>query len=375
MKFVVEDHPHPALVLFLYALTPASVILTSLGAIDHHSLEALFLVVALLGRPWYAVAVLGAFLTTTTWPVVATTIVVAEMLRSSRPAIARVALVIGPFALLIAGRSYFADPWLGEINEMKPLVTSAEGLSKSFELISLALVCLAPAMSIWWRSRADRAPAAALAAALVALPLALLHTRFVVFLAVPGALAAGETIRLLRAHFRPEISTILAAAIFVWALAGLAQIPSGSVDPPIAVRRALEFLRASTPSAGDYFDPRTKPAYGVIASWDLGHVILALGMRPEIASPFHTGPEGRATAERVFFAPPGDATREADDHAARYLLLTKMNLVDGESWTLYERLFLRGDDALGWKRIYASPEPLSVNADTIPAVQIWERRL
>ncbi len=373
LKSLSDKFPSASFIMILYSVMPIVVILSSWGAIDHHCVEALCLVLALRGRRWYGVALLGSWLTTTTWPVIAMVIVVTEAIRSRIPWLQMLALVIGPLGLLIAGRSFFMDPWQNEIKEMKSLLAGSEGLTRSLTLMSVSLICIPWALHVWWKSRALDHVASLLSAALVTFPLALLHARFAIFLAVPGVFAMGEVLQSLRERFHRVISVAFIAASFTWIAIGLASIPNSAVDPPLAIRRALDVMRQVTPTPGDYLAPQQQPDYGVAAAWDLGHAITALAMRPAVASPYLSGNRGRDLMRNIFFSEPRIASEIADKHAARYLLLTKLRVAAGPARSLYERLYYDHDTQLGWDCIYQSPEIFRLDGVEVPAVQIWER--
>jgi hypothetical protein len=367
-----RDRPHAGATLLLYAVLPAGAFLSAFGAIDHHAVEAFFFALGLLGNVWALPAVLGAFLTTPTWPVVVVAVVAARLLAAPHLWLNRFGLIFGLLSLHIAGWSYFSDPWLAEVREFRPVWASLDAFLESFRLLSLGLVALPFALVLWWHERANPRTAALLAGGIVALPLALLYARFHVFLAVPGALAVGEAIAGV-ARTTPRLRRAFVFAVFLIAVAGLAEIAVMDPDPSPEIRLALETIRETTPPAGDPLDPGTRPEYGVVADWDLGHAILALGRRPVLAGGFHTGARGRQLAEIILYSPPREATIVADAERARILLLIPRR-VGGDGFSLYERLYVKGERDLGWRPIHLSDESITPDDGiAIPSIQVWQR--
>jgi hypothetical protein len=316
-------------------------------------------------------------------------------------------LILSAVATPLAGWQYFVTPWFGEIEEARPLIREGADIFKAVVMLSPGIALIPVAVSRWWRRRTidsiemnatdeyhsagpagaagnSGAACAALAATAVALPLALLQARFLVVLAVPAALAAGEAVTFARGRYGARAALFLAIVSLLPVGRGLSEIVQWKPDPPPGVHDAFLFLRDATPSPGDYHDPTARPEYGVVAAWDLGHHILALGRRPAIANAFHTGISGRELAHTILFSEPLRATATADSISARYLFLTDLGsggyaknhrrpdqprVIE----SLFGRLYYRGEPALGWKLVHASNHGFTFEEIRVPWVQIWER--
>lgn len=373
----------------LYAILPATAYPTALGAIDHHCLEALWAAIALIGgaqggRRGISVslfAIGAATLTVPAWPTIALLTALPSALRMPRRGVALVALGCGALALPLAGWSYFSNPWIQSIEEAKPLISSPQDLARAVVMLSPGFVLLPLALADWWRRRREPVASALLAATAIGLPLALLQARFCLYLAIPCAAAAGYALSLAKNHAR--LAVILLALCFLPPLRGALDMRSWAADPDPAVRNALTFLSENTPQAGDPSHSDILPAYGVVAAWDLGHHILALGHRPAIADPFHTGAAGRNIAAHILFDTPAEATAAADvvpapilfltNLAAGYAHLTRLPGQPSPMDSLYGSLYFRQDTRLGWRRAYASSDSFFFEGIIIPSVQIWIR--
>jgi asparagine N-glycosylation enzyme membrane subunit Stt3 len=382
----------------VFAIVPAAVFPTVLGAIDHHCLEGLFFIgaitaagsgdggsrMAVLSRGALGIGIgaLGAAFITA-WPVACVAAAATAGLRLIRnPLGGGFVLLVAALIVPMAGWSYFATPWFSEIEEAQPLIRGVTDIFKAMVMLSPGFILFPIAIAAWWRRR--DAAAAALAATAVALPLALLQTRFLVILAVPAALAMGTAASLARGRYgwRPAVFIALVSLLPVGR--GLSEIPQWKPDPLPDVHNAYIFLRDKTPSAGDYLDPASRPRYGVAAAWDLGHHILALGMRPAVANAFHTGATGRDSTHLILLSDAATATALADSIGVRYLFLTNLS-IDGYARnhrkadqppvmeSLYGRLYLRGEPRLGWRLVYASHHGILFEGTHVPWVQIWER--
>ncbi len=385
---LAPDRPRwgPAWFVFL----PAVVFPTSLGAIDHHCLEPLLLAGAVvLGGGGGLFSPLGLItlsllspLLSTTWPVIVVTGVGAALLRRV-PGRAGLAIMAGAaLAVPVAGWSYFANPWLADIPEAQPLISNVRDFFKAVVALSPGFLLLLPVLPLWWPRRREPMIAGLLAASVVALPLALIEARFVVYLALPCAFALAEGLEWLARRRGRGMALALGIVCAFPVARGLAEIPTWPPDPAPEVVEAMGVLR-DDPSAGDFLDPETRPAWCTVAAWDLGPAILQLGRAPVMANAFHTGETGRATAHRILFLGAEEATRLADEKRARYLFLTDLasggyaakyrpdgapKIIEG----LFGRLYFHGG-APGWRMIYGSRVTFEFEGRAVPAVQIWER--
>ncbi|MGM0575750.1 MAG: STT3 domain-containing protein [Myxococcota bacterium] len=158
--------------------------------------------------------------------------------------------------------------------------------------------------------------------------LAVLQRRFLVLAALPAgvALAAllAATWRRLPGGRGARWAVTLGAVTLCLPSAGYY---TGLRVRPVdraAIHEALAWMRDHTPPAGDVEDLNAPPPWGVLGPWNLGHEILYLGRRPNVANPFVT-PEhlpGIRRAYRVLLEPDlARAAALARATRARYVLV------------------------------------------------------
>ncbi len=373
-----------------FALLPALVYPSVYGALDHHHLEALWAAMALHGgvlggrRGGFvaALAVVFAWVSVPAWPVIA-------LFAASPPLIARAPN--GPLGLLlttalslalpVAGYAYFTDPWIRGIEEAKPLITDPTGVLRAVVMSSPGLLILPFMARGWWRRRRDSGMATVLAAAVIAGPVTLLQARFIPYLAFPAVVALTAFLGMRK--LRPTLVVALAVLCLLPPARGVVDILSWERDPAPAMEDALLWIARETPPAGDPSHATRRPAWGIVAAWDLGDHIVHLARRPAVADAFHTGAAGRELAAHVLGDTPAEATAIADRIPAPVLVLT--NLASGYLQqhrlpgqpapvdSLYGRLYFRGDTTLGWRRAHASTQGFGFEGAWVPEVQVWVR--
>jgi dolichyl-diphosphooligosaccharide--protein glycosyltransferase len=222
------------------------------------------------------------------------------------------------------------DPLLAIVMESIPLWKDPEFARDLLGPVLLLLpVALAVACVRLWKER-DVALAPLVLGALSLSAAALLQARFTQALTGSGALliAAGLT-RALR-ELRPLPRRASAALLVLMGLPLLAEALPNPRFPdasPIApVRSTMDWMREHTPAPSPPWDVQARPAWGVVAQYDMGHLLVLWAERPAVATPFsqvpvHQHANARATAVL-------GATSEDEAHAllrelsARYLLLT-----------------------------------------------------
>ncbi|MEK8024201.1 MAG: hypothetical protein AAB229_10390 [Candidatus Hydrogenedentota bacterium] len=375
-----------------FAILPAVVYPSCLGAIDHHCVEALLVctLAAALSTssrsPVLAgIIAISSFGIIPMYPILLVLLVGSCILpRCRRASAATSVLLSAALAIPVAGRSYFADPWISRINEAEPLIRSEIDFFKAIVWLSPGFLFLPSACARWWRARSDMPAATALVATAVTLPLVLIQSRFTLYFALPCALALGETWRH-ASHLPRRLLRILALALLLPSAGGLHEMLSWREDPPRELRRAMSELSRITEPAGNPMDPEARPDYGVVAAWDLGNQILSIGERPVLADAFHTGSSGRDLAHRILLSAPIEATRVADEQNARVLFLTDI-ASNGYAreyrntdqpipyHSLFGQLFILQRTDLGWERIHSSDERIAFELWNVPAVQIWRRK-
>lgn len=376
-----------------FAILPALVYPSVLGALDHHAIELLWYALAIWGlsrddpRGTAAAiaAVLLALVSVPAWPVVATLTASGLAFRyaeaGGRPRLGVLALAVAALSLPAAGWSYFSDPWIRGIDEARPLLASPLDLARAVVMLGPGFCLLPFALPRWWRERKRADASLFLVATAIGLPLALLQIRFIPYLAFAsmGALVLFAGAAILDRRLR----ALLLLASMLPPARGLVEIASWPPDPPPALSRALAWVREHTPSPGDPTDAGRLPAWGVVSAWDLGNHVLGVAGRAAVADAFHTGGQGRTVAARVLGDEPLSATREADAVPAPVLVLTNLGWGYARSQrlagqpapidSLYGRLYFRSDRDLGWRLGYASPETFLFEGAKVPEVQVWIR--
>ena len=192
-----------------------------------------------------------------------------------------------------------ASPWHATISEFRPLLFSCEGTIfddlqdalRTWGLLLPVVLLAAWPLARRWRG-GDRERVLLLGAwGAIFLVLALLRRRFGAYLAVPATLLGAEGLAFLvdRLRSRPRfarlpraagMAVLTAVAVAPMALHHAGTVPSNS---PEAIE-AARWLRAQ---------PVRKGQEGVLAPWEIGHLVLYYGRRPIVVSPFGTdlGPE------------------------------------------------------------------------------------
>jgi asparagine N-glycosylation enzyme membrane subunit Stt3 len=190
-----------------------------------------------------------------------------------------------------------ASPWHETISEFRPLMFSCEGrladdlrgVLDTWGLVLAAGILAVPSLVRRWRAGGPRAPVLVLAAwGGIFLVLALLRRRFGAYLAIPACLLAVEGLFALTGwvgarsgRWRPLLVPAGVLALVLPCVRGLAgpmpQSPAESID-------AARWMRTQPVRVG---------YEGVLAPWDMGHLILYYARRPVVVSPFGTdlGPE------------------------------------------------------------------------------------
>ena len=170
--------------------------------------------------------------------------------------------------------------------------------------------------------------------------------RFCYYLAVHAAVASGLAIAWLASRRRWAIVPAAAILVAMVALGGRAGLALAARAPtmPDAWAEALAWLRQSTPEPfgfanaylghvdrATYRAPKT--AYGVLAWWDYGYWIEAVGRRLPIANPTQAG---TTEVARVLLARrPDEAIADLERQGVRYLVLDDLVAVGAPNWKLW----------------------------------------
>ena len=107
----------------------------------------------------------------------------------------------------------------------------------------------------------------------------------------------------------------------------------------LVLHEAAEWLREHSPETSGFFDTAREPEYGVLASWDHGHMIKYLARRPTVLGNFgdDVGVDNFARGRQVFTSSPEDAASLLEELRVRYLVLGP----DSETRSLHDRLYER----------------------------------
>jgi asparagine N-glycosylation enzyme membrane subunit Stt3 len=245
-----------------------------------------------------------------------------------------------------------ADPFLGVIAEMQPLLFSEGPFDPGFahDLFSY-LFWVYPLAVLWLGGRAIRGRCGEVglllswSAAACALPL--LQGRFTDVAGPAFALVLGPALVELVRAARRRFPTRRAGSVAVALLCGAAAVSPyadsyrGDLRASLAARRGapLEYtrrvrerlvlervgrwLKQNTPEVEGYLDPTLRPAYGVLCAWGHGHQLRYYAERPMVEDNFgpYAGGAGFAQA-RAYFASRDEQAGAAiaDRLGARYVV-------------------------------------------------------
>lgn len=215
------------------------------------------------------------------------------------------------FSLISTPLNYlFGGELTGLIDEAQPLLSTIKPISFTAANLLLSIMGLALLVTTALRTQLKRGQLLFIVWTAAALMLALGQSRFLYLYSVNMAvLIAILYFWLLDAadgraqsnsqkdHKRPKSaggpSSIVAIALLVLMLIpSIGQNISFSDDKPVAAgdwQETMDWLRANTPETSFFDDPKSRPEYGIMSSWDYGNLILYMGERPVVANNFQTG--------------------------------------------------------------------------------------
>ncbi len=234
------------------------------------------------------------------------------------------------------------------VNEVNRLFYTGAKLDLQAGASQLGLGWLGLAAGVlWWLARVRDARARLQLLAALAIFVAAWHQRrFCYYLAVHAAIAGGCALGWLASRHRlAAVPALLALGVstFTAVRADLA-LASGAAVLDDAWAEELAWLRRATPEPfgfpnaflavtrrEGYRPPRT--AYGVLAWWDYGYWIEAVGRRIPITNPTQAaaGDVARVLLERD----PARAVELAEQLGARYLMLDRMLALGAPTWKLW----------------------------------------
>jgi len=240
---------------------------------------------------------------------------------SALPLIAEVTRALGHLA--------HKDPLINIVTEAIPLWRNHRFARQLLGAVVLLLPMGLAAVAVRaWRER-DVLLATLVMGTLPLVAASLLQARFTQPLLGSGALiiAAGLGWALSQASSRIRIVSI--ALLGLVGLSLLASvIPRRREAAPTdegLIRATLAWMKEHTPPPSSAWDTRTPPAYGVVAYFNLGHLLTLWAHRPAIATPFSQVPEhinaNLAATEVVAAEDDETAYTRARALSARYVLL------------------------------------------------------
>ena len=112
----------------------------------------------------------------------------------------------------------------------------------------------------------------------------------------------------------------------------------------LVLHRAAEWMRGNTPETSGFLDTTREPEYGVLASWDHGHMIKYLARRPTVLGNFgdDVGVTNFARGRQVFSSSPKEAAKLLEELRVRYLVVG----ADSEKRRLHSQLYLRNGSGM-----------------------------
>ncbi|MHC4393006.1 MAG: STT3 domain-containing protein [Planctomycetota bacterium] len=228
------------------------------------------------------------------------------------------------------------SPWLAEIIEFQPMLSSARARSSAVAGLGWAAYALPLALVgtlfLLVRGRVRRPRGlVVLACLIVVVPLPFLQIRFLVAGAAVVALGMAVAIdhALRRGVLSGVITVLLALALLSPAANVYQAMAAGEEGHPGSIGALLHNLlirlRRTTAPAGNAGDFATPPPYAVLARWDMGHALLYLGERGVVANNFgeHLGGQAFQDTGRFFHTEdPQEAFAIARSRRARYVITT-----------------------------------------------------
>jgi dolichyl-diphosphooligosaccharide--protein glycosyltransferase len=219
---------------------------------------------------------------------------------------------------------------LSVAEESSPLFATDLNLALSQTLVP-AVVALLAAAALHWRARRTLAWLVPMAGWLAIFAAATgAQARFARPLTPIAAVLAGVLVQRFMSTRTPgRLAGITARLAAVALLVPPPVVLSAYSDEPArfvqGLAPALAWMRENTPSAGDPTKPSQRPAWAVLAEWQLGHLITALAQRPVLASPFGQTPEAEHAAalarDILKQRSSEEALRTCLEHGLRYLVL------------------------------------------------------
>ncbi len=212
------------------------------------------------------------------------------------------------------------EQFQASVRESRPLFLAGESLTRGLaaETLGWTFPVLPLALLGWmvrgFSTRRDPQSVLLLWTVLALGGLTVIQARFVDLFSVPAALGSAWVLGLLCQPFWNAAKRWKPAAAIPWLLAGLflwcsrpclvyfegqyqrwRELRDETTPPPqfpVSVlshwelSRTADWMRTHTPPAGDPSDLNAQPDYGVLAYWDIGHMIQYVAERPVVVNNF-----------------------------------------------------------------------------------------
>ena len=285
--------------------------------------------------------------------------------------------------------------WMGQANDFQSMVTESRPLllvqdRLGVEIAELRLsrfLYLFPpaAIALAWttRERPDRAALLLFLAWSVTLcTITFLQKRFFNTFSVALALTAGWSCvwayrtltKRLSTKLPRQLVVVLLTTSSLWLLWPTLRAYGPALDnqirvlrgEPVALRpyeikklvlhQAAEWLREHTPETSGFFDATQEPEYGILASWDYGHMIKYLARRPTVLGNFgdDVGVMNFTRGRRVFDSSRREAASRLEELRVRYLIVGP----DSEWRPLEKQLYDGNGSGMGrFRLLYESVLP------------------
>jgi dolichyl-diphosphooligosaccharide--protein glycosyltransferase len=247
--------------------------------------------------------------------------------------------------------------YLSDIDEIQPLFAKTGGADKSDASMHLTRLIYAYPLALAWlflsavRSRRpDRWLVFAWGTAFYVAVLSQL--RFLSSFSLPFAIAMGGALTaavgaLRRRLAQRQQSVRIAACCVLLGLGVFVALPSANFYSPklafwwhrsethdlthryvrsMAYRTIASWLKENSPKTAGYLDGARPPEYGVLAVWDMGHLVRYIAERPQVQDNFgiYGGREGFEAARRYFAArDEGEARSILAQLGVRYVLVDR----------------------------------------------------
>lgn len=145
----------------------------------------------------------------------------------------------------------------------------------------------------------------------------------------------------------PTLQTYSLGASNLWrALRGARPQLAPQTYERVVVADMADWIRAHTPIPSGWLDASAKPAYGILAAWEIGHILEYRGRRPTVSDNFGNdiGSENYLRALRYFQSDEESASELLEELSVRYIVTqrdTRFLGVEATPASMAVALFLR----------------------------------